>query len=383
MLERSLTGIAKNGSIVVAVCGLQLCFLCSSTSAFESLGIGTDALIGGDLTDVDNDGDSEFYENYDAIFDASHEPGFGSEHADPGSAGIGESAFNVFDNLLGPANDKWCCGKPGGMSEDNPIWVSARFPDPHFLTSFTVSSANDGVERDPIHWAIQGSNGGESYTDIYVYKDDEAGPWKERLEVLEFTAGDDFPIQTSSYEFFRFAAFDSIFNREGQAAYFQIGEIEYFGTLDGGFLGDFNDNGVRDPADFDLLAIGVADGDATFDLDGDGKTDAEDLRVWVEDLSNTYIGDSNWDGEFDSADFVAVFTSGKYRTGTPAGWAEGDWNGDNLFNASDFVIAFTGASYEQGPRPGGLMAVPEPANSLLVLVGVFGALFHRVRSFPG
>ncbi|MCA9213834.1 MAG: hypothetical protein KDB27_12270, partial [Planctomycetales bacterium] len=137
-----------------------------------------------------------------------------------------------------------------------------------------------------------------------------------------------------------------------------------FWTLDifeatSGVEGDFNANGERDVADIDLLTGGMQANDAAFDLNGDGNTDYADRVHWVETLSNTYIGDSNFDGEFSSADFVAVFTTAKYETGQPATWAEGDWNGDGLFSSSDFVAAFSGAGYEQGTRDGGLQVVPE------------------------
>ena len=144
--------------------------------------------------------------------------------------GGGENAFNVFDNILGPGNAKWCCGQGGGISIDNPMWVSAQLPIGHFLTNFTVSSANDVPDRDPTHWAIQGSNDGSNYSDIYVFEDD-FGPWFDRLEVIEFKAGDDFPAQTTSYEYFRMATYNTIANPSG--AYFQVGEIEFFGTPDG------------------------------------------------------------------------------------------------------------------------------------------------------
>jgi hypothetical protein len=152
-----------------------------------------------------------------------------------------------------------------------------------------------------------------------------------------------------------------------------------------GLPGDFNLNGMRDPGDFDLLAVGVLDGNVAFDLDGDGDADGEDRRVWVEVLSNTHFGDSNWDGEFNSADFVAVFSAAKYETESEAGWAEGDWNGDKLFNSSDFVTAFTGAGYEQGPRPGGLKVVPEPGPLVMVmfgLMGLAGAARKRANHHP-
>ena len=66
--------------------------------AEEVLGIGTGSLLGGDLTDPEDDGAPDADEGYNAIFSANEEPGFGG----------GEFAFNVFDNILGPGNAKWC-----------------------------------------------------------------------------------------------------------------------------------------------------------------------------------------------------------------------------------------------------------------------------------
>ncbi len=221
MLKREMPRLNKKGLVATAaIGGCCLLLLTAAAPAYEILGTGTESLIGNDLTDLGDDGDPEFDDGYDAIFDANDEPGFGG----------GEFAFNVFDNRLGPSNDKWCCGVGGGISEDNPMWVSAQLPTPHFLTGFTVSSANDVPERDPIHWSIQGSNDGQNYTDIYTY-DDDIAPWDDRLQVIAFTEGEDFPVQTTSYDFFRMATFNTLSNPNG--AYFQIGEIEYFGRADG------------------------------------------------------------------------------------------------------------------------------------------------------
>ena len=91
---------------------------------------------------------------------------------------------------------------------------------------------------------------------------------------------------------------------------------------------------------------------------------------------NTYVGDSNLDGEFNSSDFVVVFTAGKYESGEAATYAEGDWNGDMLFNSSDFVAAFGQGGYERGPKPA---AVPEPSSmgSGLVLLAIFVFTLRR------
>ena len=136
--------------------------------------------------------------------------------------------------------------------------------------------------------------------------------------------------------------------------------------------GDFNGNGMRDVADLDLIAEAISSGDTSFDLNGDGTVTFEDRRMWVESLANTFIGDSNFDGQFDSSDFVAVFASVKYETNEAATWSEGDWNGDGIFDSGDFVSAFVGGGYESGPREGGLQTVPEPATIALMLFGLCG-----------
>lgn len=141
--------------------------------------------------------------------------------------------------------------------------------------------------------------------------------------------------------------------------------------------GDFNNSGARDVEDIDLLTAGINAGDTSFDLDGDGDVDGEDRVYFVETLSNTFFGDSNFDGEFNSADFVTVFVPAKYETGQAATFQEGDWNGDGVFDSADFVTAFVGAGYEGGPREGGLMVVPEPSGAALLLVGLLGLLARR------
>ena len=142
--------------------------------------------------------------------------------------------------------------------------------------------------------------------------------------------------------------------------------------LHGELEGDFNKNGERDPMDLDLLADGMSANDLAFDLNGDGQTDLGDREFWIVNLTNTFYGDSDFNGEFNSSDFVTVFESARYENGEVADWTEGDWNGDRVFNSGDFVISFQGTGYESGPREGGLQVVPEPSSSPLMLLAVFG-----------
>ena len=150
---------------------------------------------------------------------------------------------------------------------------------------------------------------------------------------------------------------------------------------------------VGDPCDFDgdgSLGLGdinalrdviiAGSNDSNFDVTGDGAVDLADLAELVNgsDKLNTFFGDANLSLEFNSADFVAVFTTAKYETGQAATWEEGDWNADGLFNSSDFVVAFSDAGYEQGPRQ--INAVPEPNAIGMLLLGLVGLMRIRRRN---
>ncbi|MEC8894266.1 MAG: discoidin domain-containing protein, partial [Candidatus Poribacteria bacterium] len=174
----------KNMLVLAGFVLLITCFVISTSDmaqASKVLGVGTKALLGGDLTDPEDDGDPEKDANYNAKFSANEEPGFGG----------GEFSFNVFDNRLGPSNDKWCCGKGGGSKEG--LHVTAEFKVPYALTHFTVSSANDVPPRDPTVWEVQGSNDGKKFTTIFSH--DGKSLWDKRLQVVRFEAGTDFDKQ--------------------------------------------------------------------------------------------------------------------------------------------------------------------------------------------
>src|SRR5690606_27642399 len=87
----------------------------------EYLGTGTGSLIGGDLTDPEDDIDDSFFEgdffNWVSVTGSS-EVNFG-----------GEGALDVFDNKLGPGDDKWCC-------DPAPQELTVEFAEPVALTHF-------------------------------------------------------------------------------------------------------------------------------------------------------------------------------------------------------------------------------------------------------
>ena len=179
----------------------------SAAQAVVVRGTGTAALVGGDLTDPENNGNPEANIGYNAVFRSSIEPGFG---------GL-EYAFNVFDNRVGGSNDKWCC--------DSNVWVEADFGTQRYnLTKFTAASANDVPARDSDIWSILGSNDGISYTTIYAYNRDGVSPWAARLQVNEYNLGTDF-TSPLGYSIFRYQSQSVV-----GGSMHQLAELEFFGN---------------------------------------------------------------------------------------------------------------------------------------------------------
>jgi hypothetical protein len=236
-------------------------------------------LIGSDLTDIDNDGVEGFYlppgdlGGFDAVFFSSDEPGFGG----------GEFAFNVFDNIVGGGNEKWCCGTVF------PQIVGADFREStgksYRLTEFTVSSANDTPDRDPRVWRIEGSNDDVTWETIFEQNNSSGSLWPQRLQVLHFVEGRDYPLQENAYSMFRMVT-DATGMTSG--AFFQVGEIEFFGEEGGVDVrtpfkrGDSNSDGTANIADasftLNFLFLGGRDPtcSAAADANGDGTVNIAD-----------------------------------------------------------------------------------------------------------
>jgi hypothetical protein len=145
---------------------------------------------------------------------------------------------------------------------------------------------------------------------------------------------------------------------------------------------DFDLNGSCDVTDIDLLSQVVRAGThgTRFDLNSDGQVDQEDRRVWVEDLMNTYFGDSNLDGEFNTRDLVNVFISSEYEDAEigNSSWRTGDWDGDGDFGTSDLVTAFVSNGFEKGPRAATAI-IPEPSSLHMLMMSL--SVFAFVQGF--
>ncbi len=137
--------------------------------------------------------------------------------------------------------------------------------------------------------------------------------------------------------------------------------------------GDVNQDGMVDIADIDLLTAEVIKGEdnTAFDLNDDGLVDQQDRRYLVEDIGNTYFGDSNFDGAFNSADLIHVFQQHQYEDGITLNstWSTGDWSGDGEFDSGDLILSFKSGGYERGARRT-TPAVPEPSTGALLGLGL-------------
>jgi hypothetical protein len=174
------------------------------------------------------------------------------------------------------------------------------------------------------------------------------------------------------------AVFDGALTEEQIVNAMSLGVLNWDGG--GGVTGDFNANGALDAPDIDDLTGQAAGGTnpAAYDLNADALVDVGDVNVWVKDLFNSWIGDADLDGEFNSSDLVTVLASGTYESGGPSVWSTGDFNGDGTTNSSDLVAALADGGYEQGPRAA-VAAVPEPGCMALVASALSALLLTSRR----
>lgn len=174
-----------------------------------------DGLLGGDLTDPENDGiDAEGA----GLDPAANNWNFVSISAnDEADFQGGEFSYNVFDNQVGGGNAKWCCNPPSPS-----LQITVQFEEPISLTHFTITSGNDTPGRDPLDFMILGSIDGVDFEPIYIRQDDTP-IWTP--EQRNTTARIDLPEPSDPYTYFQYEV-----TRTGGPNH-QINEIEYFGEV--------------------------------------------------------------------------------------------------------------------------------------------------------
>ena len=200
----------------ILIIGLLYVFLIdlgkvSEVNARVILGTGTSSLIGGDLTDPEDDG-------IDGTDGAAGNWNWTSILASSENAWTSEGAYNVFDNQVGGGDMKWCCEGP-----TQSIYV--QFSTTYVLTHFTITSGNDAGGRDPDQWEIQGSNDGSNWTTIFEYDDDGTSPFTARSQVIRYNGGGDDFDTPDAYSYFRYIVTSIV-----SGSLHQINELEFFGT---------------------------------------------------------------------------------------------------------------------------------------------------------
>jgi hypothetical protein len=147
--------------------------------------------------------------------------------------------------------------------------------------------------------------------------------------------------------------------------------------------GDFDNDQQLSVQDVDTLSRAIRRQDTLpiYDLDLNGMVELTDLRIWVKDVKNTYFGDSNLDGVFNSQDLIAGFVAGTYEDSVVgnASWGTGDWNGDGEFTTTDLTVAFQDGGYDLPRRSAVVASVPEPSTLVPALLGGLGAWNSRRR----
>lgn len=150
------------------------------------------------------------------------------------------------------------------------------------------------------------------------------------------------------------------------------------GTIHTWLRGDVDKDGDSDVEDvdaedvdaiFNRFEMDSSDPANTLDLanlDNDGDVDAEDVRIWVEDIKDTAFGDLNFDYKVDIVDFGLL--AGGF--GTQAGWMDGNLNGKigglTTVDILDFGILAGNFGFLAPTSPSEPAHMPEPTHLWLL-----------------
>ncbi|WP_145445662.1 hypothetical protein [Mucisphaera calidilacus] len=133
-----------------------------------------------------------------------------------------------------------------------------------------------------------------------------------------------------------------------------------------GLVGDFDQNGIVDADDIDILAaeIDLGSTDPIYDLDGINGVDQGDFTFMIETVLGTSFGDANLDLAVDLLDLSALASNFEGI----AGWAGGNFNTDAVVDLLDLSSLASNFGVDN--------AVPAPASAALMTLAL-AALTRR------
>lgn len=129
-------------------------------------------------------------------------------------------------------------------------WIQYQAPSSYVVKSYTITSANDFPERDPLSWTLQGSNNGSTWTTIDT-RSNQDFPNRFQTRVFRFT-------NSTAYQYYRF----NLSNNSGTIL--QLAEIELYGTASTARVGKQDEFGAikmislyPNPASSELILTGI------------------------------------------------------------------------------------------------------------------------------
>jgi len=230
-----------------------------------------------------------------------------SQYSDsPGAEGIS----NVIDNS---SATKF-------LTFHNSSWIQFQHGDPSVVSKYTLTSANDAEDRDPLSWTFQGSNDGTAWTTLDT-RTNEDFPTRFLKKEYSFS-------NAISYTYYRLNAT----NNAGTVL--QLAEWEILGTGGGGVIPLPTPPATWQEHWFDhnqIVTRVYYDNDLAVYFDNDVNRSI----TWM----NTYIGDvwrytKQTYGAFGSDPrLFAVFHTGRYSGGHPSTYFDASHDFRNVIDA--------------------------------------------------
>jgi hypothetical protein len=146
--------------------------------------------------------------------------------------------------------------------------------------------------------------------------------------------------------------------------------------------GDINENGTTNVSDVSALYAAFGGNTWRPDLNSDGIVDINDVQTLITNIIGTVNGDFDLDGDVDGRDFLILQRNSSLLSGARYDQGDADLNG--VINNVDLSIwqtayGFASLAGQTALLSNTLIAVPEPACWMGLLIGLGGLLPQRLR----